>query len=147
MYDNISGTQTNIGTVVVPTNQLVIDGENFIADVRWTAPAAGTYNVTGLFQRDDTSAAPVSVRIIENGTTALFGVDNFTTNGSQQPFNFASLVLPAGTTLDFAEGAAQYNNDSTGLSATISTVPEPGSLALGTIAAVATFGLARRRKR
>ena len=147
VYDNTSGAQVANGSVVVPPGQLILDGESTTADVRWTAPAAGTYNVTGLFQRDDTSAAPVSVRIIENGTTTLFSADNFTNNGSQQLFALSNLTLPAGTTLDFAEGAAQANNDSTGLQATISTVPEPGSFALGVIAAGATLALARKRRR
>lgn len=147
VYDNVSGSQATNGTVVVPTNQLILDGESSIADVRWTAPTAGTYNVTGLFQRDDTNAQPVSVRIIENGTITLFSADNFTTNGNQQLFALSNLTLPAGTTLDFAEGAGQAANDSTGLQATISTVPEPGSLALGALAAAATLGLARKRKR
>ncbi len=148
VYDNVSGSQATNGTVVVPANQLILDGESFISDVRWTAPAGGTYNVTGLFQRDDTGAQPVSVRIVENGTTTLFSADNFTTNGSQQLFALSNLTLPAGTTLDFAEGAGQSANDSTGLQATISTVPEPGSLALGVIAAAAgALGFARKRKR
>ena len=144
---NFSGTQVTDGTVVVPPNQLILDSQGLIAAVRWTAPAAGTYNVTGLFQRDDTSAAPVSVRIVENGTTTLFMADNFTTNGSQQLFALSSLVLPAGTTLDFAEGAGQANNDSTGLQATISTVPEPSSIALGLIGATSLACWRRRAKR
>ncbi len=148
VYDNVSGSTVTVSTVVVPTDQLILDGESFNADVRWTAPAAGTYNVSGLFQRADTNSQSVSVRIVENGTTVLFGVDNFNGNGSQQSFALANLVLPMGTTLDFAEGAGgQPNNDSTGLSATITTVPEPGTLALGALGAVAVLGLARKRRR
>ena len=149
VYDNVSGSTATISTVVVPTDQLILDGESFNADVRWTAPAAGTYNVSGLFQREDTNAQSVSVRIVENGTAVLFSVDNFNGNGSQQSFAIANLVLPAGATLDFAEGAGgQPNNDSTGLVATITNVPEPGTLALGVLGAAATLvGLARKRKR
>ena len=57
-------------------------------------------------------------------------MNNFTTFNATQPFNFAALALPAGTTLDFVESAPQFNNDSTGLAATISTVPEPASITL-----------------
>ena len=138
--------QTNGGSVVYFPNELEIDGESLTTDVRWTSPATGLYNVSGLFERTDTtSSAAVTVSIIENGTTTLFSAPNFQTYLSQQTFNFGALSLPAGTTLDFVESAAQANNDSTGLAATISTVPEPSSL-VGVACTVAA-GLWRTRKR
>jgi hypothetical protein len=39
--------------------------------------------------------------------------------GDQRPFSFPQLALSAGDVLDFAEGAPQFNNDSTGLALTI----------------------------
>jgi PEP-CTERM motif len=128
---NTSGVTQTFQTVTLPATELRLDGESGIADVRWTAPTAGSYSIAGLFQRIDNGNVPVSVRVLLNGV-ALFSVDNFSTFNAQQAFNLANLTLKAGDVLDFAEGAPQFNNDSTGLSVTIipNTVPEPSSLAL-----------------
>ena len=144
LKNTTTSMQTNGGSVVYFPNELEIDGESLATDVRWTSPATALYNVSGLFERtDNTSAAAVTVSIIENGTTTLFSAPNFQTYLSQKTFGFSALSLPAGTTLDFVESAAQANNDSTGLAATISTVPEPGSLGLAV--GIAAAGLAWRR--
>jgi hypothetical protein len=137
-----SGTLTS-GTVVLPPDLLNLDGENFIADVRWAAPSAGAYNVSGRFQRTDNGGFPVSVRIVQDGLTTLFSADNFSTFNDQRPFNL-NVVLSAGSVLDFAEGAPQFNNDGTGLALTITPVPEPGSLALCGLAAVGGWLLRRK---
>jgi hypothetical protein len=125
-YPNSAGVYNS----TPPSGMLHLDGENFISDVRWVAPSAGTYDVAGYFQRVDPAGVPVSVRIIENGTTTLFALDGFTTYNVPQEFNLSNLTLSAGATLDFAEGAPQPWNDSTGLAATITAVPEPSVFVL-----------------
>jgi hypothetical protein len=144
---NTSGSTVSFFTIVQPTDMLRLDGENFIADVRWTAPASSFYDVAGLFQRIDNAPQPVNVRIVQDSTTVLFAVDAFTGFNNQQPFNLANLFLPAGTTLDFAEGAGQPSFDSTGLKLTITTVPEPSTLVLASLAGLCLCALARRRAR
>ncbi len=134
--DASGSNQTNGGSVSYYPNLLELDGESFISDVRWTAPAAGVYNVSGLFQRtDDTGNGPVSVRVVQNGTTTLLSANNFVTFGDQKTFDVFNLSLAAGATLDFAEGASQGNNDSTGLAVFITTDKHPtfltGEAALG----------------
>jgi PKD repeat protein len=119
IFANPTGIPTTFGSILAPTNQLDLDGQSYIADVRWAAPFTGSFNVMGLFQRNDNYGVPVSVRVIEDGTTELFGLDNFTDYLGQQPFNLTNLALPAGTVLDFAEGAPQFYNDTTGLKVTI----------------------------
>ena len=151
-FESIAKNVTNADVVSnqghVPPNLLNLDGESGIADVRWTAPTTGVYNISGLFQRLDYTNTPVSVRVLLNGT-ALFSADNFATYNGQEVFNFSNLTLAAGSVLDFAEGAPQYNNDSTGLSVTISsTVPEPSALALCFIGGTISLAVAKvRRKR
>ena len=149
MERNASGsTQTFANTVVLPTNLLRLDGENFIADVRWTAPATGTYNLAGLFQRIDTVSHPVNVAIVENTTTNLFLVSNFTTYGNQALFNLSNVALAAGTTLDFAEAPAfDGNYDSTGFNVTITATPEPSSQILTGLSALALIAGAWYRRR
>jgi hypothetical protein len=87
--------------------------------LRWTAPAAGTYRLKGVF-RAVNSGATTDVKISKNETEpALFsGV----VNGSQrQPFNF-SVTVATGQTIDFSVGYGNGSNsgDATGLDLTIS---------------------------
>ncbi len=110
-------------TLFIPPNVLDLGGQNQVTAVRWTAPAAGVYNVFGFFERIDTDAYPVSVRIIQDGSAVLFSADNFTMGGSTRPFTDFNLTLAAGETLDFAEGASQPKNLSTGIAVTITTDP------------------------
>jgi hypothetical protein len=126
---------------------LHVDGQSFISDVRWVAPTSGTYNVGGYFTRTDPAGWPVSIRIVENGTTTLFAVDNFTSFNTRESFNFGNLYLAAGTTLDFAEGAPQPNNDSTGLSATITAVPEPLSIVVWSLLGSVGITVGWRRRK
>ena len=128
---NTSGQTQSIsvsggGIILVPADQLRLDGENFIATVRWTAPANGVYNVSGLFQRNDNQAnsstpVPVTVSVVQDGATVLFQQGNFTAYLSQAPFDLSSLTLQAGETLDFVESSTVYHNDTTGLKVVITT--------------------------
>ena len=147
---NVSGsTQTAFNTVLHPTDQVNLDGESFIADVRWTAPVTGIYDVSGLFQRNDNSDnSEVDVVIAENSTSTLFSADDFITYLSQESFNFVDLDLTAGTTLDFAEAPVTGPYfDAVGLEATITTVavPEPSTYALLGLGVLALLIAARRK--
>jgi hypothetical protein len=135
-------------SIQIPTNLLNLDCETLVVDLRFTAPTTGVYNVAGLFQREDTGGAPVNLEIVENGTTSLLLQTGVTGFGTQSTFN-DNLSLTAGTTLDFAMDAPQFNNDSTGLGVTISpaAVPEPASCALLGLGAAAGLAILRRRKR
>ncbi len=123
VYSNDTGQSVDFATVTVTPDQLNLDGQNFIAAVRWTAPTDGIYNVSGLFERHDnqTNAGPVAVTvgIVQDGGTMLYQQSSFVTYLSQQTFNLSALPLKAGTTLDFAEIPSVPHNDSTGLAATI----------------------------
>jgi hypothetical protein len=117
--------------------------------VRWVAPVSGNYDVSGLFQRIDTNDLySTNVDIVQNGDAVLFSEADLSGYGTQSPFAFNGLFLTAGTTLDFAEGAPQAAYDSTGLSATITLVPEPATAVLSS-SALLGLGLVylwRRRK-
>jgi len=102
--------------------------------VRWTAPSAGTFSISGFFEGIDPAPTTTDVHVLLDGSTHLF-------DGSIGSFNVPLLfnltrTLAAGDTIDFAVGVGSdgsFIDDSTGLSATIvssSTVPEPTTLAL-----------------
>lgn len=105
------------------------------ADVRWTAPAAGSFVVTGLFTGIDPHPTSTDVHVLQN-SAALF-------NGAVAAFNVPvsfSLTgtVAAGDKLQFVVGFGQdmdFGFDSTAFDAEISfqpsaAVPEPGSLLL-----------------
>jgi hypothetical protein len=127
------------------------------AVVRWTAPATGTVNVSGLFSTafDPTtcSGAPGSlcgtsdVHILDNGVDR--GLFNFTGSAPfTDPFSLV-LSVSSGDTIDFVVGPGtdnDYNGDATGLGVTISSVPEPATVwCFG--AGLLALGLVRRYRR
>jgi hypothetical protein len=143
---NFGPGTTSFGTIVVPTNLLDIDPQGDVADVRWTAPATADYSVGGLFQGIDVSEAGHEVQIVPDGNTnsplLANGLSNY---GQQVPFSFSE-QLSAGETLDFiTNSTGGFQFFSTGLTATISVVPEPASLSL--LALAVPSMLARRRSR
>ena len=72
--------------------------------LRWTAPAAGTFQITGAFQRQNPSAT-TDLKILKNAATpgeALLFAANLNSN-FQQAFNFA-VTVAAGDKLDFSVG-------------------------------------------
>ena len=135
-----------------PPNLLGMDPESYTVVTRWTAPSAGLWSITGLFQGIDTSEHAHPVEILENGSTVILSPTTISSFG--QVVNFSSTVnLSQGATIDFIVSVGSTFTDlSTGLEATIqgaSVVPEPSSLMLGSLALVSVglFACARHRLR
>ncbi len=137
-------------TVVLPPNLLGMDAETNKSDItRWTAPSAGTWSISGLFQGIDTLQNSHNVEILENSSIQILAPTAINTYGQQVNFD-ATITLAKGDTIDFVIlGQPSFHNLSTGLSATIqlSTVPEPSSLVLCIIASVACGALYSRPRR
>lgn len=146
-----NSTLSYFNTVVQPVNLLRIDGEVYNATVRWTAPTAGNWTISGLFQGIDTNEGAHNVEILENSSVVIMGPSGINLYGAQAAFN-STLFLNAGATIDFIQLTGNGGNFlSTGLSATITNlaaVPEPSSfLATGTAALVGCGSWLRRRRR
>jgi hypothetical protein len=139
------------GTVIVPTDVLHLHPGPFDDSVvRWAAPIAATFTISGSFEILDTSPTGSIALVTLNGTplfsSLLTGPGASGGNpGQSVPFSLTG-TLAAGDVLAFGVNNAGLNfNDSTGLDATIVT-PEPTTLLLlGTT--VAGLGLARWRQR
>lgn len=148
-----ASTQT-CGTGQVPPNLLDMHpgGAGQDSVVRWTAPAAGTFSISGLFEGIDPGPTTTDVHVLLDGSTHLFdgNISNF---NAPLLFNLTR-TLAAGDTIDFAVGIGSdgsFIDDSTGLSATIvasSSVPEPTTLALvaSCLAVLAGFVWRHRRQ-
>jgi len=130
------------GTTLHPPTVLNLAVQSSFPAVRWTAPAADTYTITGQFTRIDTSPNPVNVRVVQNHVTTLFSSDFFSDAFNPVPFALNNVALAAGATLDFYSGSSfgDPSDDATGLTVTITgTGP---SLAGTTTATTGTNGVA-----
>ena len=154
---NLSGATINFGTVVLPTNVLLIHpGPNTDSIVRFTVPVTGHYDVSGFYELLDTNPTGVNAIIAANGTViASFlltgpGAMHPNTPGQSQAFSATDIFLPAGTIIDYGvNNDGNFLNDSTGLGLTFTLVPEPGAWAM-TLVGLAGLGAslrASRRKR
>jgi hypothetical protein len=121
---------------IIPTNVLAMLpgspsdlGTPGIVVTRFTAPNAGTFNITGSFT--DLEEASVSLAVLVNGSVAF---SSGFSGGSvhQIPFSIDDVRLRPGMTIDFAvDGLGQRNDDVVGLMATISTASgNPHTLSL-----------------
>lgn len=121
-FNSTESTINFANTVSVPARSIQMHpGPNGVfAVVRWTAPATGTYAIAGAFRGNDTVAGARTASIQKNGievfTGAVLGL------GSLVAFNTVN-TLATGDTLDFlVDPTGAHQNDSTGLTLTISNV-------------------------
>ena len=135
------------GTVFYRPNDLTLDGQGLGAIVRFTAPSADTYTVTGNFQANDAYPIAHGVAVTKDGTTTSLFSGTSPSSSSASPVSFSfTTSLAVGEYLDFISQAAGGSYDSTGLAAQVVSgaaplgVPEPTSLALLGAGLLGLFG-------
>jgi hypothetical protein len=117
--------------------------EGVYSHARWTAPFAGTFDIAATFIGMDMDGTTTDVHVLYNGASLS---DNWL-NGYGATASYSNTIsVGMGDTIDFAVGyGSNYHllDDTTGLSATISGVPEPATLLLLGLGAV----IVRKRHR
>ena len=93
--------------------------------VQWTAPAAGTYSFSGSFQILDTNPSGIIGEVFDNNSKIYSGV--LSSFGATETFG-GTVHLAANDTLQFVvNNDGLYYDDSTALTATISSTPLPST--------------------
>ncbi len=120
--------------------------------VRWTVPATGTYSIAGFFDILDLYPTGIIGLVYENSTQLysreLLGPPaQFPDKvGGREDFSFQALNLTAGDVISFAVNQdGDYDYDTTGFNATITAVPDPGTLLLLGSGLATTAHFVRRR--
>jgi hypothetical protein len=134
---NMSGQTLDIyNTVTQPTDVLnVHPGPAIDAIVQFTAPTSSYYTISSFFQTLDNNPSGVIVDVFKNSTSLLSqtlqGQPATSTAGGGIVTYDDRIFLAAGDKLSFGvNNDGSYYNDSTGLSAVITAVPEPTTWAL-----------------
>lgn len=139
---NGSSTTYDFSCCTYPGNSVVMhpgpDGQNAV--VRWTAPAAGSYDVRATWSGNDKSGTTTDDAVLLGGTQQLFAGEVTGYLATQRYTGTVSMV--AGQTLDFTVGFGSdgsYFSDSTGVAVTIAqaapvdtTPPDVAPIVTGT---------------
>ncbi len=119
-----------------------------IAVLRFSPPEPGQYEVQGSFFGLDTWGTSTDVHILANGLSIFDGTVTGFGPGTGPSFSTTAALGP-GSYLDFAVGYGPNNtfwDDSTGLSAQITMVPEPSITLLGLSGGLFLWALVFRKR-
>jgi len=131
VYHNSEGVPVPFSTLVWPPNTGLLMHPGSLGEssvVRFTAPSSGEYIISQDFTIQDTLPQnPKNVNVLENNSPIYNAILN-PAYPSGTGFNTETVNLSAGATIDFVVGTDgfPYSNDSTGLYASITSVPDGG---------------------
>ncbi|MGA2031142.1 MAG: hypothetical protein ABSG68_02695 [Thermoguttaceae bacterium] len=132
-YNEISS-----GTTWLP-NQLLLHPYLGPTVVRFTASAAGEYDVNALFSPAQTQ------NTFPNAYVYLDGVQEYDQVTASGGVTYAGLLsLHTGDTIDFVVWGNNSNNKTTALDATVNLVPEPATLVVWSLLGTLAIGLGWR---
>jgi PEP-CTERM motif len=152
VVQNFGSTAVTYNTLDIQAHSVSLDPQSvaFVA-VNFIAPKTGDYSITGSFYGADTGERTHEAEILVNG------VEKYSTSitilNDLKLFSFNSGTITAGELVTFqvdtgtAPGCDGFCNLSTGLTASISAVPEPSTWAMMVLGFVGVGFVAYRRKR
>lgn len=150
-HNGTAHTIVTAGTVSVAPGQLALhpDPGNEYSVLRWTAPRNDAVSIKSVFSGlDFVGPTSTDVHVLHNGSP-LFA-DDVQGFGSGSAVTFNSVLnVVQGDTIDFAVGFGRNGSfffDSTALSATIASVPEPSARALLSVGTVGFLFYGWRRR-
>ena len=129
----VQGAPGDPNAIIWPANELAMGFGNAGAKdqysiIRWVAPSAGTFNITGKFT--DLQKSKVVLDVLHNGKAAF--ASSYSGNSGHQgdrPFSLANVKIAKGDTIDFVAGPTGFNYDCVvGVAATISVSPPSDSI-------------------
>jgi hypothetical protein len=149
---NNTGNFVNFSTAVIPPGLTQHPGPSVDAITQWTAPLTGAYTISGFFQIADVNPSGIVGLVFENGTPLfqqeLLGppAQHPNTPGGIETFYFSALMLNAGDVISFGvNNDGNFLFDTTHFNATVTAVPEPGSMVLLASGLVGVVGFLRRK--
>jgi uncharacterized repeat protein (TIGR01451 family) len=116
---NVTQSNFTSGTVSIPARTLAYDPSfsGVTTTLRWTAPAAGSYRVSAVWEGRDTGGTTVNVFVLKNNSQLFTQfLSGFT---AKQSF-LSNLTLQAGDFVDFViDSAGGVTNDTTAIEAIV----------------------------
>jgi hypothetical protein len=130
VVQNFTSSAVVSGTLDIHANSLSLDPQNVAyVDVNFSAPTAGSYNIVGSFYAADTGEHTHTAEILVGGVPVSSPV-TIDSPSDNSPFSF-STFLAANELVTFrVETGPDLFNLSTGLTASISAVPESSTWAM-----------------
>ena len=146
VYQNNTGSAiTALSATYAPGSLGFHPGDgNVTAVYRFTAPTTETYSYTSSFFAQDTNTSSQVGVFVNNVQFGSLGVVNSSLTQNKYGSGF---LLTAGSTIDFVVGNnGDKTFDSTGLTFSVTAVPEPETAALMLAGLAAVGFVAKRRK-
>jgi hypothetical protein len=147
VVQNFTNSAATYNTLNIQANSLSLDPQSIAyVDVNFKAPAAGTYTVVGSFYGADTYQHSHVAEILVGGTVYAPSVVTINSVNQSSPFDFTvTLAAKELVTFQVNTGSDLFNL-STGLTASISSVPEPSTWAMMLLGFMGLGFIAYRRK-
>jgi hypothetical protein len=115
--------------------------------VQFTAPANGVYVIQGIFEGIDTAFTTSNVFLLHNNVPVIGGTVVLPGPAGEIPLSAGPFLLNVGDTLAYAVGGGPFHDTTALINAQVAAVssPEPATLALGAMGALALLVFRPRR--